>query len=106
MKRILLLLFLTLAAAAPSHAKGDANAVKGLVADRCTGCHEVPGYSSEGLPTLEAPPFQVIADTPEKYTDKRIRKFLAKPHWPMQQFILSRSDIDNLVAFFASLRQP
>ncbi len=103
--RTLLLLFLLLAVGAPADAQGDADAVRGLVADRCARCHLVPGYSSEGLPTVNAPPFQTIADEREKYSDERIRKFLRKPHWPMGQFILSPRDIENLVAYFASLRR-
>lgn len=87
-------------------AAGDADAAKGIVADHCVRCHEVPGYNPAGaLPTVEAPPFQAIADTPDEYTPERLRRFLVKPHYPMTAFKLSPSDIENLIAFIASLRQ-
>jgi len=97
-------LFVILAAAGPTSAAGDANAAKGLVADHCSKCHEVPGYSTAGHPTLKPPPFQNIADNATTYTEARVRAFLARPHWPMTQFNLSPSDIDNIVAFLKSLR--
>jgi mono/diheme cytochrome c family protein len=85
-------------------AAGVPEAAKGLVAEHCSECHAVPGYSAHGLPTVEAPSFQVIADTPDTYTEQRLRAFLIKPHWPMEQFHLSPSDIDNIVAYVNSLR--
>ena len=84
-------------------AAGDADEAKGLVAERCSECHAVPGYSAEGLPTLEAPAFQTIADDPATYTEARLRASLLQPHWPMGQFNLSSSDIDNIVAYLKSL---
>jgi len=89
---------------AQARAAGDANAAKGLIAEHCAGCHRVPGYASEGLPTVEAPDFAAIADDPETYNDARLREFLQQPHWPMTQFRLSPGDIDNILAYIAALR--
>ncbi len=91
-------------AAPPAQAAGDPEAAKGLVADRCSACHAVPGYSAQGLPTVEAPSFQAIADAPDAYPEQRLRTFLHQPHWPMQQFRLSPRDIDNIIAYIESLR--
>jgi len=91
-------------AALPAQAAGDPEAAKGLVADRCSQCHAVPGYSAQGLPTVEAPSFQAIADDPSTYPEQRLRTFLLQPHWPMAQFRLSPGDIDNIVAYVESLR--
>ena len=94
------------AGAAASQAAGDPNAAKGLIAEHCASCHAVPGYSQEGLATLEAPSFADIAGSPEIYDSGRLRASLRQPHWPMGQFRLSAQDIDNVMAFIASLRPP
>ncbi len=98
-----LALVLTPIAALPVKAAGNPDAAKGLVAEHCSECHAVPGYSAQGLPTVEAPSFQTIAENPEAYPEQRLRTFLLQPHWPMAQFRLSPSDIDNIVAYVRSL---
>lgn len=99
-----------LAAAAPhalARAAGDADAARGIVAEYCTACHEVPGYAARhGRAEVNAPSFQAIADQPALYTEERLRRFLRQPHFPMTKFALSPSDIDNLVAFIERLRKP
>jgi len=93
------------AATGTAWAAGDPDAVEGLIADRCTGCHKVPGYEARWQKAdLGAPPFQAIADDPETYPPAGLRDFLQKPHWPMTEFILSPRDIDNVLAFIARLR--
>ena len=87
-------------------AAGDADAAKGIVVQHCVACHEVPGYSSKaGAADLGAPPFATIANNPQSYDPKELQTWLRRPHWPMQQFMLSDRDIDNLLAFIASLRK-
>jgi mono/diheme cytochrome c family protein len=90
--------------AAPAHAAGDPDKVKGVLVDHCAECHKIPGYSAQGLPSVKAPGFQEIADAPKTYAEPRLRRFLRQPHWPMAQFRLSPSDIDNFVAYLATLR--
>ncbi len=87
----------------PAHAAGDPNAVRGLVADRCARCHEVPGAEPPRVEGIAPPSFLQIARNPEVYTEARLREFLRRPHWPMQAFILSPRDIDDLVAYFRAL---
>ena len=92
--------------ATPALAEGDANAVKGLLVDRCAECHAVPGYSETPPDTgIEAPGFQAIADDQTKYSDAHLRDSLSKPHWPMTGMILSPTDIDNILAYLETLRQ-
>jgi len=101
-----LAVFLGLSFAPPAVAAGDANKAKGIVAQYCVECHEIPGYSKKKpLQAVKAPPFQRIADHPKVYTEKRLRTFLHKPHYPMQRFNFSAHDIDNLLAFIAGLRR-
>ena len=101
----------TLIAAAlvsPSRASaaGDADAAKGIVVQHCVACHEVPGYPSKaGAAQLGAPSFAAIANNPQSYDPKELQTWLRRPHWPMHQFMLSDRDIDNLLAFIASLRK-
>ncbi len=90
----------------PALAEGDPNAVRGIVAEYCTQCHEVPGYRPRWeRASVNAPSFRSIANQPKIYTRARLEAFLHKPHYPMTKFLLSRSDVDNLVAFIASLRE-
>jgi len=89
----------------PASAAGDPDAVAGLIAERCTGCHEVPGYRARWKRAdLNAPSFAKIAKNPGVYTPERLRTFLQKPHWPMAQFVLSRRDIENVLAFIGRLQ--
>jgi len=93
-------------AAGPAYAEADANAAKGLIVDHCISCHKVPGYVDVGQSeALNAPDFQAIADDPATYTEARLRTFLRKPHYPMRGFNLSQSDINNILAFIASLKR-
>lgn len=89
----------------PASAAGDPEAVAGLIAERCTSCHEVPGYRARWTRAdLNAPSFAAIAKNPQVYSPDRLRAFLRKPHWPMTQFVLSSRDIENVLAFIDRLR--
>ncbi len=100
-------LALLVAGQAPlAQAAGDANAAKGLIANHCVKCHETP-YSKPGERTeaVDAPSFRVMADDPASYSPDKLREFLHRPHYPMQQFNLSNRDIENILAYLASLRR-
>ena len=68
----------------------------------CANCHVVAagGSGSDAVPS-----FLSIAADPKK-TDEYLRGFLADPRHPMPNLQLSRQEIDNLVAYIASLRSP
>ena len=96
------------APAAPGLAAGNPDAVSGLVSEQCTACHEIPGYKPryEKAEGVNPPPFQDIADNPDRYPVDQIRTFLQHPHYPMGKFTLSPSDIENLIAFIENLKKP
>jgi mono/diheme cytochrome c family protein len=84
-------------------AAGDPDAAKGLLVEYCADCHAMPDHvgPATGLP---APSFTTIADDPDVYTEERLRASLEQPHWPMGGLILSPSDIDNILAYLATIR--
>lgn len=96
---------LGLAAAAAALAGGSPDAARPIISENCVNCHDVPGIQAKyGRAEVNAPPFQSIADQPDTYTPDQIRQFLQHPHYPMAKFVLSSSDIDNIIAFIQSLR--
>ncbi len=93
-----------LSATSVAWAVGDPDLAVGLISERCVACHQVPGFTARnGQTNINAPSFQKIADEPGVYTQERLRTILQQPHWPMGQFVLSQSDIDNILAFFDRL---
>ena len=90
----------------PSYsALANVNSVRGLVAEHCIKCHAVPGFPRHRQTrSVLAPGFVEIADKPNIYTNDRLRRFLARPHYPMGQFTLSQRNINDLVAFIKSLK--
>ncbi len=105
MKRMIRVLAVLLVAA-PARAAGDPEKAKGLIAETCAQCHAVPGYESDASAAmLEAPSFPAIARAPGTYPPERMTESLRQPHWPMRSVVLSRRDIENLLAFIAALRQ-
>ena len=36
---------------------------------------------------------------PDVYTADRLKRYLANPHWPMSQFVLSQKDIERIVTY-------
>lgn len=109
MKRLICLLAPLLAAivvAPPALAAGDPDKAKGLIAETCAQCHPVPGFDSDpSAAMLQAPSFRAIAQDPGTYPAKRLTEFLRQPHWPMVSLVLSRRDIEDLLAFIATLRE-
>ena len=67
----------------------------------CTSCHVVAGDQSGT--TGEAPPFRVIARTPDLDAGK-IALFLLQPHPKMPDMGLSREAAADLAAYISSLR--
>lgn len=98
-----LVLITAIVGATGAEAAGDRDAARGIMAEHCSGCHALPGQEDNGSAMPEALPFLTIASDPATYTEQRLRRFLRQPHWPMTQFQLSPSDIDNIVAYLRYL---
>ena len=106
-KRATTLLGALLAAtvASPAYPTGNPDAARPIISENCVSCHDVPGFEAKyGKAEVNAPDFQTIADQPETYSADQIRQFLQHPHYPMAKFVLSSSDIENIIAFIQSLR--
>jgi mono/diheme cytochrome c family protein len=86
---------------------GDPRAPRGMIAEHCVECHRVPGFlDSARSPEIGAPDFEEIARDRKTYTAERLKAFLRKPHFPMRQFTMSESDVDNIVTFIFAIREP
>lgn len=95
---------LLLAAAAasaqqPERFAGDPAAGHELALRWCVGCHTLLGRSAG---SDVAPSFRSIAHNPAKDPD-HLRGFLSHPHWPMPPLQLSRTEIENVVAYLQEL---
>jgi len=91
------------------HAKSeDSKSIREVLAEHCIECHRIPGLMEENRePEIGAPDFQEISDNPKLYTRQRLESFLSEPHFPMRRFVLSKSDIQNIITFIDNIRsQP
>ena len=74
---------------------GDSQAGAAAAARWCSSCHLI-APDAKG-PTVQGPPsFQTIA---RERTPEQIRAFLAHPHGKMPPIEISRTDIDDLIAY-------
>lgn len=86
-------------AVGPAVAQADkAERVPVVVVERCAACHVATEFHDDDT-GIDAPRFSDIRANPEVYTAERLRAYLADPHWPMSQFVLSPKDIDGIVAY-------
>ena len=83
----------------PSYAAGNADAGRQLVMRSCTTCH-----AAAGTPTATdgAPPLSFVARD-NKQNPAWIRGWLMDPHPPMPGIMLSRQQIDDIVAYLNAL---
>jgi len=81
-----------------AHAAGDAAKGKATAERWCTSCHVV---SPSGGGGDTAPAFASIARMRD---DTYLREVLTEPHPPMPPIALSRYQIDDLIAYFGTLR--
>ena len=90
------------------HANGQdmGDAVEGhRLADRwCSSCHVVNPSEERGT-SSGAPTFSAIAAM-KSTTPLGLRVFLQTPHSRMPDLHLTRDEVDNLIAYIESLRQP
>lgn len=98
-------IFLLAAFSNSSHAQGLPGNVRDGQAfslEVCSECHVVsPGQNTPA--TDAVPTFAAVAADPA-ITELSLRVFLQTPHAEMPNFILSRTQTDNIVSYILSLR--
>ena len=80
-------------------AAGNTEAGRLLVTRSCSSCHAVDAALTA---TDGAPPLSAVAKT-NKERPAWIRGWLMDPHSPMPQIMLSRQQIDDIIAYLSSL---
>ena len=83
---------------------GDIDAGGRIARTWCTSCHIVGADQSRGTST-GAPTFRQIAGQTTS-TPMALRVFLQTPHDRMPDLHLSREEIDDLIAYILSMREP
>ena len=99
--RAILLWLCGIAILAPNPARADAANGARLARQWCSSCHVLPGASQSEVPQ-GPPPFAAVAKLGK--TPDELRAFLTKPHGAMPDLSLSRSEIEDLLAYIQSLR--
>jgi mono/diheme cytochrome c family protein len=98
---VLGLLGLALASASPAEA-GSVARGKAIAERWCVLCHVV-GPNQSSAPADGAPSFLELSKTAAE-NDTKLRSFLVAPHPPMPNLSLSRREIDDVLAYIASLK--
>lgn len=98
---VLTMIALPLALAPPVDAAGDAEAGRDIAVTWCSACHLVEGKS---VGSTEARPLSAVAGD-ARWTPDRLRGFLARPHGGMPDLVLTRQEIDNLLAYLHDLKR-
>lgn len=70
--------------------------------ENCRECHDV-GDGRKLLSAMSGPSFRDVAEQPAT-TPLSLKVFLITSHPPMPNIILSKTEIDNLIAYIMSLR--
>ena len=95
------LIFLMLALGNAYPARADADSGAQLARQWCANCHVI-GNNSAG-PVPQGPPsFQMIAHS--GLTVDQLRAFLSHPHGAMPDLSLTRTEIDELIAYINTFR--
>ena len=99
--RLLLLAgVVAVAAAGSSVYAGDSASGLHLARQWCVECHVVE--AGQAIASDAWPPFSEVANNPVK-TERGLRTWLSDPHPPMPQLNLSKTEIENLLAYIQSL---
>lgn len=86
--------------AAPTLARADAAGGEQLASRWCVACHII-GAGSPATVQQGPPSFRSIAQS--GMTAEQLRTFLTRPHGPMPDLSLTRSEIDDLIAYIETL---
>jgi mono/diheme cytochrome c family protein len=97
---VALLLLSTAAQAQQAQSRGNPDNGLKLARQWCTPCHVVEPAGRGGD---AGPPFAEIANWPER-TPQTLRAWLNDPHPPMPNLGLTRTEIDDIIVYLASLQ--
>jgi len=81
---------------------GDAAYGRGLAIRWCSSCHLVTVDQQQSMPG--APTFAAVAQSADIDGD-RLARLLLSPHPKMAKLVLSRSALDDIAAYIASLKK-
>jgi mono/diheme cytochrome c family protein len=101
MIRCLATVALMLSSVATPSAAADVAKGTQLARQWCANCHVVDGTTS-GMVQQGPPSFRAVAQG--GLTGDQLRAFLTHPHAPMPDLALTRSEIDDLIAYIEALR--
>jgi mono/diheme cytochrome c family protein len=90
---------LAILAALPAYAAGNADAGRQLVTRSCISCH---AQEASTVATDGAPPLSFITKD-NRDRPAWVRGWLMDPHPPMPGIMLSRQQIDDIIAYLNSL---
>ena len=95
----------TAVAGAPAAAveTGFAGAGEAYALEICSDCHVVSDRQVR-VDTVMLPSFRTIANDP-KYSEHWLRTFVRTPHFEMPNFILTDQQLDDLLAYIATLKE-
>ena len=94
-------LALVLAGLSPIAARGDAGTGERLARQWCANCHVIDGAGPATTLPQGPPAFRIISGHLDR---DEIRAFLAHPHGAMPDLALTRAEIEDLIAYIATLR--
>jgi mono/diheme cytochrome c family protein len=77
---------------------------KALAEQLCAGCHLVSDRQ-KGRVVAGVPSFDAIANRPDQSVE-RIFKVIIRPHAPMPDTHLTRTEIGDIIAYLDTLRRP
>ncbi len=100
-KPLVMLLSLLYLAGAAQNALGGAKEGRDLAQEWCQSCHVT---TNESAGADVAPSWSSIANDPQK-TDAYLRAWLSMPQGQMEHISLTRTQINDLIAYFDSLER-
>lgn len=87
---------------APAQGFGDPSAGRTIAAAVCAQCHRISERDND--PGRTPPDFGAVANMPS-FTELSMRVFLQTPHGEMPRLQFTQTELDDIIAYLASLRR-
>ncbi len=81
---------------------GDVEAGRMIASSLCVQCHRLTERDND--PDRMPPDFAAVANMPS-FTELSMRVFLQTPHGPMPRYQFSQNELDDIIAYIASLKR-